>query len=193
MKLIIPFPANPLHVENLRSIPLLEEQGWTGTDASLSESLFCYGFAWRKIDPATHDGNDIAFIYAIDVSATDACCRFERCAMSTATDCEKEWNWCNFNELLARLAMNDAEWKDTPFEHKVNYLNQHHGYENVFGTPHGGGFSIRDNVDGEPVDWLRDALKPFADALADGGTHVNMDVPYEVFVNAKNVLAETAP
>lgn len=138
LALFMPEPETPLHIMNLDTIEKLEYQGWEGPDASLTISLFEYGFAWRKLDAPDSDGDDVYFIYCIG-----EVCKFDRCGMKTSTDPEKEWDWAFKGMGLADMG-DLEEWREQTFERKVYELYTQYGHENIFGSPYGGCFTIAD-------------------------------------------------
>ena len=126
----LPHPENPCHVQNLESIELLERQGFEGPDASLEESLFHYGIAWRTVN------DEILFIYK-----TRGKC-FDRCTIKRSVDARKEWDWVNYESFLSTQGQAAEEWDAYPLEQKVSDLVQYHGYEEIFGSSYWEGFGI---------------------------------------------------
>ena len=129
----IPVADNPQHVDNLVSISLLETQGFEGSDASLSESLFEYGLAWREVD------NEYLFIHRHPNCV--GC--FDRSTFKKDLDVQKEFNWIKWGEITSYLGVDDLEeWLTFPLPHKISDLVSYHGYENIFGTSYWEGFKI---------------------------------------------------
>ena len=138
----IPHPQNPLHVANLRSLRLLRLQDFKGTDASLEESLFEYGLAWRELP------DKWLFVYALPGQSK----RFERATVRKDVDFVIEWNWVDWPNFL--LAQGDdigelddprdagAAWFDNPLPWKIADLINYYGSEEVFGSAYSNGFRI---------------------------------------------------
>lgn len=127
----IPFPDNPHHVENLKSIDLLKEQNFEGCDASLVISLHEYGLAWREI------GEEILFVYSIGNN------RFDRCTMRKNLDRRKEFNWIeDWGEICNFLGMKRQSFFEYPLENFISDLVQYYGFENIFGSSYWEGFEI---------------------------------------------------
>lgn len=196
--IIVPYPDNPAHAANLRSIPLLEAQGFVGTDRDLGISVHEYGFAWRYIDPTPEDPSDIVFLHRISNREETV---FDRVSMWSGTDVRKEWDWADWPSLMDYLGSSDDEWDKEPFHLKVYDLFTFYGSENVFGSSYWEGIKIRDTENESPADWLWEALKPFADLIEDpvafrknnGGEDLtSMVVSIDEIINARNILAETA-
>lgn len=136
----IPHPDNPQHVDNLRSIPLLEQQGFEGSDVTLSIALFEYDLIWRKLDPPLEDGDDYLFIYHI--SGEDSASRYDRVLMSSGLDLKKEYNWVDWEDFLKTNGTPEHEWVEIPFAVRIYDLFRVYGYENMFGASHWEGFPI---------------------------------------------------
>lgn len=139
----IPQPDLPLHVDNLVTLELLEAQGWQGADASLAESLFEYGLAWRQFDPP-YEGDDYGFIYEITGRRP---LRFDRCGMSSQVDLYREHNWLDDNDwanLYRTHGMTRAKWDAQPFPIRIGDLLRQWGRENIIGDSYWEGFAIRD-------------------------------------------------
>lgn len=128
----MPYPANPHHVENLNALGRLEAQGFVGLDASLEESLFEYGLAWRDI------GDEWLFVYAHPSIEN----RFDRCALPKNTDPAKEWDWVQWGEIYSFTGMSETDWKALPLPEQVSDLISYHGVENVFGSSYWEGFEV---------------------------------------------------
>lgn len=130
----IPIPDNPQHVKNLESIALLKAQGFRGPDASLAESLFEYGLAWRDL------GDEILFIYRHPSIPN----RFDRCTMDKTTDVKKEYDWANWDGLFSFIGQTESEWSDYPLTLKIYDLFGYYGSEEIFGSSYWEGFAITD-------------------------------------------------
>ena len=135
----IPHPHNPQHTDNLVSIPLLEAQGWRGTDASLEISVFEYDFAWRELESADENGDDHIFLYRL----TDReGCHFDRVSMASARDLRKEYDWVDWPSFLSTVGLSSEEWDALPYAQRVYDLMNVYGYENIFGSTYWEGFQI---------------------------------------------------
>ncbi len=132
--LTVPHPENPNHVENLKTIELLEAQGFEGLDASLSESIFEYGMAWRTIE------NEIIFVHR----NPNCPGRFDRSSYQITTDVQKEWNWVKWDALMGYLGCNLTDWLQTPLPHKIFDLVNYYGEMEIFGESGWEGFSIEE-------------------------------------------------
>lgn len=128
--IVIPVPDNPQHTNNLKSIQLLEAQGFKGPDASLEESLFEYGLAWRVMEKET------LFIYRIGEN------RFDRTVFSNDLDVIKEFNWVSWTEIANHVGTPLPEWINFPLDSKIYDLFMYHGWENIFGSSYWEGFKI---------------------------------------------------
>ena len=137
--MIIPYPDNPQHVDNLASIILLEAQGWRGVDMSLEISLFDYDFSWRELDEPDEYGDDFVFIYRITSRLADT---FDVLPMSSKLDLRKEYNWVDWVSFLSTVGSSAEEWDALPFPQRIFDLYGQYGYENIFGSSNWGGFTI---------------------------------------------------
>ncbi len=131
----IPFPANPAHVENLKSIELLKLQSFEGIDASLNESLFEYGLAWKKLD-----NGEFLFIYKNPNNPG----HFDRCTMDKKTDLKKEFNWVCWADIANYLGCPLENWLNCSFGQKISDLMNYYGAENIFGTSYWEGFKVEE-------------------------------------------------
>jgi hypothetical protein len=132
-EIAIPHRDNPEHVENLASIPLMEAQGFVGSDNDLATSLFEYGLAWREID-----NGQILFVHNHPTMAK----RFDRCTFPVDLDVSKEFDWADLAALMEFVGMEFAHWNALPLPHKIADLVSYHDEENVFGSSYWEGFSI---------------------------------------------------
>jgi hypothetical protein len=140
----IPYPDNPQHVDNLTTIPLLEFQGWEGSDASLEESIFFYDFAWRILPEPNEDGDDTLFLYRIAGRKPRA---FDRCSMSSKLDFAKEFNWIkaeDWQSFFDTYGTVREAWEEQAFVMKIYDLFNYWGCENIFGSSYWEGFAIED-------------------------------------------------
>ena len=138
--MIIPYPYNPQHTDNLTSIPLLEAQGWQGTDASLAISVFDYNFSWRELEEPDEYGDVFLFIYRI--TDRPALC-FDRLSMRSTVDLRKEYNWVDWSSFLSTIGIDHEGWDAQPFPIRIYDLFNYYGYENIFGSSHWEGFTIK--------------------------------------------------
>lgn len=136
----IPHPDNPLHVDNLRSLRLLRLQDFKGTDASLEESLFEYGLAWRELP------DEWLFVHALPGQSQ----RFERATVRKDVDMLREYSWVDWHNFLDNQGENlepgqdvdEAAWFNNPLPWKIADLINYYGVEEVLGTPYSNGFRI---------------------------------------------------
>ena len=138
----VPHPGDLYHVDNMETVDMLERQGFTGTDASLTISLFEYGFAWRKLpqEGRTEEQDDWMIIYASN--------RKEGNSTFDATPYPDEFKKTDFNfvdwdGLFSFLGTCEEEWDSQITPMKLYRLSLYHGKENVFGSP-ARPFEIRD-------------------------------------------------
>lgn len=132
MKTTIPVPNNPQHPDNLASIELLKVQGFDGPDASLAESLFEYGLAWRDL------GNEWLIIYRHPCLDK----RFERTTLSKDTNPRKEWNWVKWADVAGFAGQAETWPDDADLLSVVEMLISYYGGEEVFGSSCWEGFEI---------------------------------------------------
>lgn len=137
----IPHPDNPQHTDNLASIPLLEAQGWRGTDASLETSIFEYDFAWRELEEPDEHGDDHIFLYRLTGREG---ARFDRVSMGSARDLRKEYGWVDWSSFLSTVGSSSEDWDALPYAHRVYDLMNVYGYENIFGSSYWEGFQIEE-------------------------------------------------
>jgi hypothetical protein len=131
-------PALPLHVDNLASIKDMEADGWKGQDASLDESLFEYGLAWRQI--TNEEGKpEIAFVYSIGNG------RFDRCSMPANLDPQKEWDWIKWESVANAYgtSVEDLLHSDLGLANLVSVLVGYYGRLEIFGDSYWEGFEIK--------------------------------------------------
>jgi len=132
--LSIPYPENPEHVDNLKSVSLLEAQGFTGPDASLAISLFEYGMAWRTLP----DG-DLLVIHECRPG------RFDRLTFKPDVNPEKEWDWVKWGDVAECAGMNCSEFLALPLTDVLFSLRGYYGSEEIFGTTYWEGFKISED------------------------------------------------
>ena len=131
----IPHPENPEHIENLGSIPLLEAQGWVGTDKSLEISIFEYYFAWRVLE-----NGDILCIFTNNPRGSKTL--FHRTRVSPNQDLEKEYDWVDFEGFFKTLDTTREAWLENPMPLRIYDLYNQFGSDNIFGTETADGFPI---------------------------------------------------
>lgn len=144
MACIIPFPNNPEHVENLRSIPLLEAQGFVGADASLAESLFCYKLAWRLVDEHYIFIHGHAHFPSLSTGASPGRQVYDLTTLRADTDPQREWRWVNWVALACTCDLSEG-LADQPLPRLVGDLIGYYGVGNIFGgAPQWDGFTIEE-------------------------------------------------
>lgn len=126
----IPHPDNPNHVENLRTLALLEAQGFEGPYACLEISLSEYHLAWRDL------GDRILFVYRNEHGT------FERNDYAKTTDATKEWDWAMKDGFLSSIGITLEEFRRIPLTEQVHLLYVYYGAEEIFGTTYWQGFKI---------------------------------------------------
>ena len=130
---------NAGHVDNLDTIDKLQENGFTGPDASLETSLFEYGLAWRDLG----DGKWL-FVYGIaagEVDGEERYTRFERTDLRES-EFESDFDWCDFAGLAETSGIDLETWRGMPFTQRIADLHNYHGFENTFGESYWEGFAI---------------------------------------------------
>jgi hypothetical protein len=161
----IPHPENPFHIDNLKTIPLLEAQGFVGIDASLDISLFEYDCIWREIPQELryHPDEDYIFVFSVGRVNNAPVKQFARVGMS-ACDFESDTSWINdesWDSFLSTYGISKEEWMESPYPTRISDLSRYFGYMNIFGsTIHGGAFTIKD-----PNDTI--TVREFVDELLD--------------------------
>lgn len=143
----IPYPDKPFNIENLRTIPLLEEQGFEGPDVSLEHSLFEYDCVWRKIPPElVYGGEDFLFVFNVgkDDDGHPVFAREGKCSQ----DFEKDFCWVDedgWQSFFSANGQDREEWLQLPYPVRIYDALSYWGWMNVFGsTVYGGAFTIRD-------------------------------------------------
>lgn len=146
----IPHPENPFHIDNLKTIPLLEAQGFEGSDVSLAISLFEYNGIWRLIPEKLRDHPDEDYVFVFNVGRVNRTERdqFARVGMASC-DFDKEFKWITqtgWDNLMSCLGANTlTEWLQAPYPTRIYDMCNYWGWSNVFGcTVYGGAFDIRD-------------------------------------------------
>lgn len=114
------------------TIPVLEKDGYTGTDASLAECLFEYGMAWKD------DGKDWRFIYRHPVLRN----AFDWACIAKDTTPEREWDWVNWDDVARCNGVSRAEFLAQSIPVIAFDLVNYYGTENVFGSSYTEGFQI---------------------------------------------------
>lgn len=131
----IPMPNNPAHIDNLKTISLLKAQGFCGSDASLRESIFEYGMAWREL------GNGELLIVHRNPSMTS---RFDRSTFALDLDVKREWDWVDYDALMSFVGMELSEWLQLPLPTKIGDLVSYYGEMEIYGESYWEGFEISD-------------------------------------------------
>ena len=126
------------HTDTLDSISKLEKAGFTGPDASLDESLFEYGIAYKVTD------DEILFIYGTQYGY-DEYIRFDRCTINTDIDIAKEYDWADLKAVQSVNGYSTKDWNTLPLEQKITDLLRYYGYDNLFGSSYWEGFTITPN------------------------------------------------
>jgi hypothetical protein len=162
----IPHPENPFHMDNLKTIRLLEAQGFVGTDVSLAISLFEYGCIWREIphELRDHPDEDYVFVFAVGQHREGAHCKFARVGMSSC-DFASDTSWINdetWDSLLSAHGTTKAQWIDMSYPIRVTDLYRYFGYMNTFGsTIYGDAFTIIDPCSESAVEqFIEEQLDP---------------------------------
>ena len=127
------------HTNALDSISKLEAAGFTGPDASLDESLFEYGIAYKVTD------DEILFIYGTQYGH-DEYIRFDRCTINTDINIAEEYDWADLKAVQSVNGYSTKDWNTLPLEQKITDLLRYYGYENVFGSSYWEGFTITPNT-----------------------------------------------
>lgn len=139
----IPFHVNPLetpaHVDLLRSLELLEIQGFQGTDTSLETSLGDYGICWRYLP-----NGEVLFVYAVNDHEHVT---YARTTLSPAMNICQEFAWAvkehpALLEFCSYLGVSSSEWEEAPFPLKIADLVSYYGPIEIFGDHYGNSFSI---------------------------------------------------
>jgi len=127
------------HTNALDSISKLEAAGFTGPDASLDESLFEYGIAYKVTD------DEILFIYGTQYGY-DEYIRFDRCTINTDINIAEEYDWADLKAVQSSNGYSTKDWNTLPLEQKITDLLRYYGYENLFGSSYWEGFTITPNT-----------------------------------------------
>lgn len=132
----IPHPENPFHVDNLRTIPLLEAQGFAGNDASLDISLFEYDCIWREIphELRNHPDEDYVFVFNVGKFNVGNWDQFARVGM-TSSDFYADYSWikaADWESFFSSHGISRDEWFDLPYPERVTDLLRYWGWMNVF-------------------------------------------------------------
>lgn len=118
------------------SIATLESENYQGNDASLRESLFCYGLIWKQ------DGEDLRFIYGIKTDSAGDFIRFDWACIKQNTNPEREWNWVKWADVANYCGSTQHDFLKLPLTDIVTTLVQYYGYEEIFGTSYTEGFTV---------------------------------------------------
>lgn len=115
----LPYPDEPCHVGNMKSLSLLIGQGYRGQDVSLAISLFEYGMAYVRTQ------HSWVFIYR----SSSYPLMFSRNEYSLEVNPKNEWNWID-NEW-DQFELEDGSLPQFP--DLVSRLTNWYGHECVFG------------------------------------------------------------
>jgi len=184
----IPHPELPFHIDNLKTIPLLEAQGFVGVDASLDISLFEYDCIWREIpqELRDHPDEDYLFVFSVGRVNNSPVNQFARVGMSS---CDTSWiNDETWASLLSTQGATKEEWMKLPYPVRVTDLYRYFGYMNIFGsTIYGGAFTIKDPNDAITV-------REFVDELPDPAMvgSAEYTAVYELIEDCENLEAAQA-
>ena len=111
-----------------RSKRVYDYRSYQGCDASLEESLFCYGLIWKQV------GKDYKFIYGIGIDDSSDYNLFDYATMPIDTNIKKEYDWADFDAILSFVGMTETEWLAMPLPQQMSDLMAYYGYENIFGS-----------------------------------------------------------
>ncbi len=127
----LPVPENPLHVENLKTVELLEFQGWKGPDESIWISIDEYHFLYREV------GDELLVIYRASHGHN-----YDRLSIKLDLDLYKEYNWIHWDSVYSYLGLDKESFDSAPLWQKLYDLVSYHGVEEIFGTTYWEGFKI---------------------------------------------------
>ena len=102
---------------------------YQGFDASLSISLFEYGFIYSYTDPLSK--GDLRVWFKV-LGKT-----FDWADFRKDLDFWKEFNWIDENSkkgFLSYLGIDEKSFNSEPLENKINWAASYYGYENIYGT-----------------------------------------------------------
>lgn len=103
----------------------LEKEGWTGPDLDLNESLFEYGFAWKKIDSDTYD-----YIYRVEL-LTESEPLFDQSVLDN--DFLNDLDWVDLAAVVEINGLTEKQWLKQDIPYKIYDLYCYYGYLDVFG------------------------------------------------------------
>ena len=113
------------------SVESLKKMNYRGSDASLIESLFEYGFAYSYDDPKS-DG-DLRIIYRVDFK------KFDWADFKKTTNVLRDFDWVDFTEVEREIdAENCGGIETLPLWEQIKVLLDRYGYQNIFGTSYCG-------------------------------------------------------
>jgi len=124
------------------TIKQLEAEGWRGSDACLSISLFEYGLIWRTTE------TEIEFIHRL--ARNDFPYYYDRCSYPLTVDVYKEWDWVDWNDLFKCRGTDQEEYDAEPLSYKIFDLFRYYGDEEIFGTVYYKGAKIPDDENPYP-------------------------------------------
>ena len=108
----------------------------TGPDASILQSLQCYGFAWRE------NKGVVEFFYGVKTNSSGDYIEFDNSFLPNDLDVEKEFKWINLNHVTSWAGCTNEEWLNLPLTQKIQDLCHYYGHENIFGSDFGGNFKL---------------------------------------------------
>ena len=132
----IPYPNNPEHVDNLKTLELLKAQDFEGADASLEESLFHYGLVWRKLPD-----DNLLLVYRKSRN------KFYRTVVPCDLDVVKEYDWFDWKGFCSFIGQDLETWLRENLPNKLGDMIHYSGVENVFGESYHEGFRIENTSD----------------------------------------------
>lgn len=105
-----------------------------GVDIDIEISLKEYGIAWIEAK------SEYLFYYGIHQTENEGDIdhdRFDFCSIDKSTDIKKEYDWVDWEAILAFSGLescdNWEDWMEVPFPQQIFTLVQYYGHENVFG------------------------------------------------------------
>jgi len=108
---------------------LYDYRCFSGCDASLEESLFCYGLIWKQAK------KDYKFIYGVAVDDHNDYKLFDYGYIPIDIDVMQEFNWIdNWDNFLSFVGLTEEEWLAMPLPQQIADLISYYGHENVFGS-----------------------------------------------------------
>lgn len=103
-----------------------------GIDASIEESLVCYGFAWVL----SNDKTEYKFYYGTHTDSEGNYDQFDIGFYSAALDVRREFDNLisdDWKSILSFTGMEAAEFFNRELPYIISDLLQYYGYPNIFG------------------------------------------------------------